>query len=168
MNVAYTTVQEVKDILAKDADNVSRTAASLSDAKIEEQIKGAVEEVNSRLGVRYSVPFADPIPAVVEYITRDFAAYYSDMVFRQSKDFSSELDPVYLRYKRAMKLLEDLASGAAVIVPPDGGSGSDEAQARGVSRSPGRFFTLGDFGLGTRPSRRHGRRVVTRHEWPGY
>lgn len=165
--MAYTTVAEVKDILAKDAENVARTAASLSDSKIQEQIKGAEEEVNSRLGVRYTVPFTDPVPAVVEYITRDFAAYYSDMVYRQSKDFSSELDPVYLRYQRAMELLKDLASGDATIVPPDGGSGIDRAQARGLSRSPGRFFTLNDFGLTTRPGR-SGRRVVTRHESPPY
>lgn len=125
----YTTRDEVREILARveqgPSDIPEDTAASLPDGVIDDSIEQAESEINARLGVRYQVPFTDPAPKSVRDLATDIAAYLSDLTYRETRDYESELNPVYLRYKRAMQLLADIAKGAATLPENPPGSGGD-------------------------------------------
>lgn len=123
----YTDRTAVRELLARDGGGVSPgagTAASLPDDTIDAAIDRASARVDSRLGAVYSVPFAAPpnTPVMVVEIVLALAAYDADLTFREVRDYQSELNPVYLRYKDAMDLLAQLQKGLATLpdyVPPD-------------------------------------------------
>jgi phage gp36-like protein len=139
----YTTPAEVRLVLTRDLDQTAGNAASLSDATILSEIASAQQRVDGRLALVYQVPFADPVPLLIRDITRDVAAYLSDLTFREVRDYGSELNPVYLRYKDALALLEQIATGKTTVpgdpVPP-------ESEASGLS--VGDVFSGGQTPLG--------------------
>lgn len=114
----YATLEQVQGVLARLAERVGGNASSVPEAEIGENIARAAAEIDSKLATSYTVPF-DPVPPLVNAIATDIAAYLSDLTFRETKDYSSELNPVYLRYQRAEAMLEQLQNGSAVI-PPEG------------------------------------------------
>lgn len=124
----YTTPDEVRLVLTRDPDQTAGNAASLSNDTIQGEITSAQQRVDGRLALVYKVPFADPVPTLIRDITRDIAAYLSDLTFREVRDYGSELNPVYLRYKDALALLEQIATGKTTVpgdpVPPESESGS--------------------------------------------
>lgn len=147
---AYCTVADVRGVLAPDADDPSGTAAVLSDDQITAVIDDAQTEVDARLGVRYEVPFADPVPQPVKQITRDVAAYLATLTYRKTLDLSDQ-DPVVLRYTRAMNLLTAISKGQADLEVPTGDPEPETVGGmHGVNRYEGRMFTPGQFGLGVR------------------
>lgn len=146
--MSYVSADEVRDIVAKDVEQPAGTAAELGDARLQQAITSAQAEVDGKLGARYRVPFDDPAPQLVQDITGDIAAYLASLVVRQTKDFSSERDPIWLRYQRAQALLSQIADGTVDLpidstTPPTGGGGM-----RGINRYHGDLFTMRDFGLG--------------------
>lgn len=144
----YTTVEAVRGILSRDATKTAPgTAASLDDIVIQQQISDAQARVDSALGNIYTVPFT-VVPEIVAQITRDIAAYLSDLVFRQSKDYSSKLDPVYLRYQDAIALLASIASGQTTI-PGQNNSGGIAVE----NPYAGDLFVPLDFDLQRGPRR---------------
>lgn len=122
MATPYTTKAEVRELLARDSASAG-TAASLPDATIDDAIESASALVDSKLGTVYSVPFSQvPPPAMVVRITEAVAAYEADLTYREVRDYSSELNPVYLRYRDALALLTELQKGLSTLpdyVPPD-------------------------------------------------
>lgn len=116
--VAYTTPDEVRLVLTRDLTQTAGNAASLTDVTILGEINSAQQRVDGKLALRYLVPFAAPVPTLIRDITRDIAAYLSDLTFREVRDYGSELNPVYLRYKDALALLDSIAKGDT-IVPGD-------------------------------------------------
>jgi phage gp36-like protein len=127
----YTSADEVRLVLTRDLTSTKGNAAGLENATIEENINSACQRINGALSLRYVVPFSDPTPTLIRDISRDIAAYLSDLSYREIRDYSSELNPVYLRYKDALKLLEQIRIGQ-VNVPGDpapppstGGTGLD-------------------------------------------
>jgi phage gp36-like protein len=129
----YVTEEEVRLVLSRNKDDVAGNAASLDDANMRDQIEEAQTRVDSKLATVYKTPF-EPVPTMIRNITRDIAAYLADLTFREFRDYGSELNPVYLRYKDAIKQLDEIAAGKIVIPgnpPPDDGAqaGSNEVVA---------------------------------------
>jgi phage gp36-like protein len=154
----YVRPAEVQLILARSQDEFASTAASLSTPQLEEAIKGAEAEVNSRLAVQYVVPFAETpaTPPLVSQITRDIAAFLADLNYRQDTDYTSDNEPMLLRYRRAQELLGMLVDGSVVLTGVDVNSSPEsraETNTSHLNPYQGQLFGLCDFDLGT---------------WPGY
>jgi phage gp36-like protein len=146
--MAYAQADDVRKVLLRNNDDTEGNAASLPDPKIEGAIEDAQTEVDGWLAVRYIVPFTDPVPPLVKTLTVNIAAYLSDLTYRQASDFSSELDPVYLRYQRAVKMLEKLADGTIELPPGNGDTPpEDDSGAFVVNGYTGQLFMPGDFDL---------------------
>lgn len=143
--MAYTTPDEVRLVLTRDLLQVAGNAASLPNETIEAEINSAQQRVDGKLALRYKVPFTDPAPTLIRDITRDVAAYLSDLTFREVRDYGSELNPVYLRYKDALALLDSIAKGETIVpgdpVPPD----SEESSLTVVEVYSGGQQELGSF-----------------------
>lgn len=107
----YTTLERVRLALARDLDDVDGTAASLTDGAIEDAIAEATSRIDGKLGGRYKVPFADPVPALVRSVCRDLAMFLCDLTYREVRDYSSQYNPVYIRYQEAIKTLDQIAAG---------------------------------------------------------
>lgn len=124
MAVPYTTRDRVREVLARAGTPDPGTAASLSDERVDDAILAASGRIDAHLSRLYSVPFAaNAIPGLVADIATAFAAYDLDMTFREVRDYSSELNPVILRYRQAADLLRDLREGTATLpdyTPPEG------------------------------------------------
>lgn len=121
----YTTREKVRGALTRvpeppDGPDAG-TAASLSNERIDAAIESAGHLIDAKLAVFYAVPF-ETTPALVTVIATALAAYDCDQTFREVRDYASELNPVYLRYREAQELLTQLQTGKAVLPdyePPD-------------------------------------------------
>lgn len=117
----YAEAANVQELVSRTVASRPGTAGSLSTEQIEEAIRTAGTKIDSRLGSLFAVPFS-PVPALIVEIATALAAYDIDLTFREVRDYSSELNPVLLRYKEAAQLLDLLAAGKAILpdyVPPD-------------------------------------------------
>lgn len=153
---AYTTPAAVRAVLTRDDSDPIGTAAGLQDYKIQAEIDAAQAEVDARLAGRYTCPFTN-VPPLVATITRDLAAYRSNLLYRQSEDLTAE-DPMVLRYQAAQTLLALLSKGDADL--PGVGQGDGNSTAGSVTvHNPysGKLFTPRDWGLGYDPSRQGSR-----------
>lgn len=108
--MAYSTVEQVQLIVVRDPNQDEGTGSSLPVPTIEDAIDEADREIDGKLRSIYTVPF-NPVPALVSRISRDIAAYLSDLTFREVRDYQSDLNPILLRYKRAQDMLKLLVSG---------------------------------------------------------
>lgn len=143
--VAYTTPDEVRLVLTRDLTQTAGNAASLGNDTILGEINSAQQRVDGKLALRYKVPFPDPAPTLIRDITRDIAAFLSDLTFREVRDLGSELNPVYLRYKDALAMLDQIAKGELIVPgdpPPDE---SDEGSLTVVETFDGGQTPLGTF-----------------------
>lgn len=117
--MAYSTVEEVRSLLVgvdnSPATDYDLTANQLTDAQIELDIADADSEIDTALAERYTVPFPTPIPALINSLSINIAAYLADLRFRGGKEYASELSPYYLRYQRARTMLDAFAQGQGTI-----------------------------------------------------
>jgi phage gp36-like protein len=144
----YTTRERVRIALARDLDDVDGTAASLKDEAIEDAIVEATSRVDGKLGGRYKVPFADPVPALVQTICRDLSMFLCDLTFREVRDYASQFNPVYIRYQEAIKTLDQIAAGQISLPDAPGVEtplGSGEAVI--VINQTDQLFSPCDFDL---------------------
>lgn len=158
----YAQPADVVAVLARDTTDTVGTAATLDPSRLTDAISSAQAEIDARLTSRYTVPFPPgQVPAVVQMLAVDIAAYLATLLYRQDADLTAE-DPVVLRYTRAVLLLRDLATGVADL--PDTGSTVTQPVGAVSVRNPyeGRLFGLDDFGLGATP-----RRVTRTAGWWG-
>ena len=111
-------------------------------------IEDAQGEVDGYLGLRFPVPLTPPVPKLVMQLTRNAAAYYADIIYRQGTDYDSELDPVYLRYRRSVELLEKISKGElALDLDENPTTPPVEAEGIVVNKYAGDLFTIEDFAL---------------------
>lgn len=143
----YTTKEQVRLALARDASDVDGTAASLPDPVIMDAIAEAQSRVDTRLAGRYEVPFDPDVPAQVGFITRDIAMWLAWLTFREVRDLNTELDPIYLRYKAAEALLIDLQNGKTTLPDaPDSDPGESGEAVIAINETPD-LFSACDFNL---------------------
>jgi phage gp36-like protein len=147
----YCTVDDVRGALTRDPEDTVGTAASMDDDQLTACIVDGQNEVDSRLGVRYDVPFVDDsVPSAVNQITRDIAAYLATLTYRQTLDLTDQ-DPVVLRYNRSMALLIAISKGQANLDVPTGETEPTVSGImQGVARPSGSLFPAAEFGLGLR------------------
>lgn len=126
----YTTRDTVRDLVSRTEATQPSTAASLSDEQIDTAIESAQSLIDAKLATGYRVPFPDgSVPVLVVRICNALAAFDADQTFREVRDYSSELHPIYLRYKEALAILDQLQKGTATLpdyVPPDDDSGGPD------------------------------------------
>jgi phage gp36-like protein len=123
----YTTKERVRLVLARNQDQADGTGAMLSDEQINDNIAEADREIDGKLSSVFATPF-NPVPELIANLSRDIAAYLSDLAFREVRDYQSSLNPVVLRYQRAQDMLKALMNGSmdipGVTISPDmSGSG---------------------------------------------
>ena len=143
--VDYTTPDEVRLVLTRDLDKTAGNAASLSDETIQEQINSAMQRIDGKLALRYKVPFVEPIPTLIRDIARDIAAFLADLTYREIRDYGSELNPVYLRYKTALDLLSSIAKGETVVPGDPAPDDSNQSSMLVVDTYSGGQSPLGSF-----------------------
>ena len=134
MAPVYCILDDVRDVLTRDAAASAEdqnNGSTLDEENLAAAIDDAQAEIDSRLALRYTVPFS-PVPDLIKRICVAIAAYLADLNFRENRDMASELNPILQRYQRAQALLGQLSTGEAIIPPsgtdpdnpPDTGSGT--------------------------------------------
>lgn len=156
--MAYSTFEQVREVVARDPSQDEGTGASLADTTIMGYIAEADQEIDARLSSIYSTPF-NPVPPLISQISRDIAAYLSDMTFREVRDYTSDLNPVLLRYKRAQDLLKLLVSGEMDLpaTTPPSSDGSASGLIVAALDDGGAMLSHADFDI--HPTRRINRRT---------
>lgn len=151
----YVDVPRVQDVLSRDAADTDGNAASDDEDAIAQAIVDAQNEIDAKLGAKYTVPFA-PVPPLIASICQDIAAFLADLVFRENRDYQTDLSPIYLRYQRAQAMLGGLQTGELVIPPVDPENpevpGTGIRVATVLTRPP--LFCVGEFDIGCGPVRR--------------
>jgi phage gp36-like protein len=144
-------LDDVRTILARNAGSQIATAASLSDEQLTDAISEASDQIDASIGYTYPTPFQVPFPVQITHLARDIAAYLAYLNYRQFKDLNSALDPIYLRYQRAVQAIEDLRVGKSKLVdwPPPGDTVDQENPEGGTVLTPivagGVLFSPFDF-----------------------
>jgi hypothetical protein len=163
----YVEVDAVRLILARDSGQFERTAAGLSEELIKDAIKSAEVEINAKLGLQYKVPFEDgDVPDLIQEIAKDIAAFMADLTFRQDVDYTSDNEPMLLRYRRAEEMLQLLWDGSLTLpgaTPSDTGPAPAERHYTVLNPYQGTLFDLQDFDLG--PERPRYPQYPLRTEW---
>lgn len=107
--MAYCTIDDVR-LLRLPVSPVGDTP----DAKLTEHVKAADAQIDSRLGIRFTVPF-DPVPELIRQISLSLAAaFYLDPSFSGGgEQKETNLSDHYRKW--AEDLLEALAEGTAAL-----------------------------------------------------
>lgn len=146
----YATREDVRKTAQQTASSVDGNASSIPDARIDKELEGATARIDARLSRQYVVPF-DPVPELIRWICEAIALYNCDLTFRETRDMSTDLNPVLQRYTEAMSLLDKLASGEMAIPPPgnpDPDPGYGTRVASTITRPP--LISPCDFDIGLR------------------
>lgn len=109
--MAYSEVEDVRQVLTGRAEDQNETPALLSNDQIEYAINSADAQIDAGLRKRYKLPFAeDAVPRLVHMLSVDIAAYLTSLIFLNSAPMEND-DPAARRYDRARRLLDDLRFG---------------------------------------------------------
>lgn len=150
----YCDLDDIRDVLTRDAAASGEDAnngSTLDEENLAAARLDAQDEIDAKLALRYTVPFA-PVPDLIKRITIAIAAYLADLNYRENRDMQTELNPVLQRYNRAQAILGQLSTGEAIVPPngsdpgnpPDTGSGIRVASS--YSRPP--LVSVCDFDIG--------------------
>ena len=107
-----------------EIDNMTRGKGDDPDKAIEDAITRSTSEMNSYIGLRYRLPL--PLVdkgGILVVNSSAVKAYCCDIARYKLADdkVRDETDTVYIRYKRAILWLQDVANGDAAIVDDDTG-----------------------------------------------
>lgn len=147
----YSSPADVRNALTPGADDADlTTAASFSDAQIEDAIKEADGTIDTFVASKYGIPqdSGDPTVAIypVRAWSRDIAAYLVTLTYRKSKDLQPD-DPIRLRFNWVMGILEKIASGDLIPnlpQPPTPPDGYGPQGAFVYNQYHGKLFTMAD------------------------
>lgn len=127
-------------------DQVRRAAgfgnnANITDGMIDEKRIAAEDEINTQLGGQYAIPFADPVPATINNITRLLAAGY--LLTDDGGPFSAPLQTEGEgKLKRAQQLLDNIKTGKITL---QDATGLSIKQTANVNISPNLTSEEDDF-----------------------
>ena len=109
--MAYCTQADIEKLIpTQELAELTTESGSTPDADVvSECITKADAEIDSYLGVKYTLPFSTP-PARVKSLSEDIAIYY--LFTRRS--VAPELREI--NYKNAIAYLRDVAAGRAVLI----------------------------------------------------
>lgn len=120
-NPPYTDLIRIRALVTRTAGIDPGTAGSVDEGKLNLAVSSAQNMIDAKLGNLYSVPF-NPVPPLIVDIATALAAWDADLSYREVRDYSTDLNPVLLRYKWATDMLTDLQKGTATLPgyePPD-------------------------------------------------
>lgn len=114
----YTDVPAVRLALSPGGDESDvGSAASLADSDLQAAVDDATDEINGKIGGRYSLPLViSPTPSILSRIARDIAAYFATLTYRRGDPIVTG-DPVQLRYNAAESLLTQIQNGTIQLDP---------------------------------------------------
>lgn len=129
---AYCDVSDV--INAMTSFNAAGTPAEIDPAIVQQAITQASAKVSSWSGMVWGVGSGGaivPVPALIQSITVNIAAYFATLSYRKNKPLEAN-DPVLLRYQDAMSDLQAIQNGQINPDPydPSNGSGSERGRVR--------------------------------------
>lgn len=133
--MAYCTLTDLKKLLPEElliqlTDDEG--AGVVNQGRIDEAIAGADIEIDSYCGVKYTVPFASPVPDLAKKLSIDIAIY--NLYSRKVEEIPSTRAE---RYKNAIRQLEGIAKGLISIgeaTEPTPAAGADGAQIESSDR----------------------------------
>ncbi len=113
MAVTYATVARVRDIL----EGVSVTV--MADTRVEARINKAEDVINSKIGGRYTVPFASgSVPGVITAFAEDIACYF---VMRTLFTNDSQNKNEWIEdFRSALSSLNAIRDGKQVVLDDNG------------------------------------------------
>lgn len=142
--MAYSTLTDVKKLIPEDTLiqlTDDEGAGVINEARVTEAIAQADSEIDSYLGIRYSVPLS-PVPDVVKKLSVDMAIY--NLYSRRVEEIPATRAD---RYKNSIRLLEGISKGTVSIgekIEPEEAVSGDQPQ---VSTSESdRIFTRDKLG----------------------
>ncbi len=133
--MAYCTLTDLKKLLPEDlliqlTDDEG--AGVVNQGRVDEAIAGADTEIDSYCGVKYTVPFASPVPDLAKKVSIDIAIY--NLYSRKVEEIPSTRAE---RYKNAIRQLEGIAKGLVSIgeaTEPTAAAGADGAEISSSDR----------------------------------
>lgn len=142
--MSYTDPDAVRVALTPGGDDADvGTAAYLNDGDFLAAIADATDEVNVKLAVRYTVPFADgAVPDIIKTISTAIAAYLATLTARGGDPLDRQ-DPVALRNARAVLLLSQLQNGTALLDGVNPAPSSNEAMPLFTDPDSDYLYTYG-------------------------
>lgn len=160
--MSYSTPTDIRNALAPgvwpapypENPPVTRTAADLTDAQLNDEIAEADQLIDSYLNSRYATPVAGTVegetttyPPPIRTWSRNIAAYKATLTNRRGKDIT-ENDPVVRRYRETMAALIAVSTGKASLNLP-GNTGPSGGGDAGAPFNPytGDLFGSADFDL---------------------
>jgi phage gp36-like protein len=112
----YATVAELQAVLG-GTDSGTGTAAQLTTAQLTLALQAGTNRVSAYAGNTFdsSVPQAVP-PPLLHDLTLDLAAFWATKTYLKHKEITAQ-HPVYIAYKDAMSLLEQVRDGKVRVDP---------------------------------------------------
>ena len=122
----YATVAQLRQVLG-GTDSGTGTAAQLTDAQLTLALQAGTNRVSAYVGSTFdsSTPQAVPVP-ILQDLTLDLAAFWATATYLKQKDITQQ-HPVYIKYKDAMQLLNDIRDGKVRFDPVVPGGIGEEA-----------------------------------------
>ena len=105
---------------AAPTSNTAGTAAELTETQLYEVIEEAQGTINGYVGSRYALPFKMPYPKMLVSLTTAVALYLATLTYRRNKPMDPN-DPVSLRYKHSLSILQGIQAGKVLLVSDTGG-----------------------------------------------
>jgi phage gp36-like protein len=133
----YATVDQLRSVMG-GTDSGTGTAAQLTDTQLTLALQAGTNRVSAYVGNTFdsSSPQAEP-PPILQDLTLDLAAFWALTTYIKNKEVTAQ-HPVYLKYKDAMSLLEDIRDGKVLAATPVPGS-AGEATGTVINRIPNIF-----------------------------
>jgi phage gp36-like protein len=126
--MAYSTLTDVKKLIPEETLiqlTDDEGAGIVNQARIDEAISQADEEIDSYLGNRYDVPIVAPVPGIIKKLSVDMGIY--NLYSRRMEEIPKARDD---RYRNAIRILEGIAKGTISVGEtdePEGGADQIEA-----------------------------------------
>lgn len=142
----YSTMQSVRTALAAGGVMDGTSAASLSDADIQDKIAEADALIDGYLTARYALPIAGTVPPIVQMVSRDLAASYATATYLGSIPLLPT-HPVQVKAGAATATLEKIRTGDIMLSLPGAGAEQRTDNPAVENAYEGSMFSLGQFNL---------------------
>lgn len=134
--MAYCTTNDIIDAITEDnliAVTDDDNVGEIDQAKVDKAIARADELINNHLRLKYTVPFAAPLPQLVNDLSTDLSIY-----FLYSRRLETKVpEGIEKRYDKAINQLQQLQKGEMVL---DLVSGDQQSELRTNKSAADRVF----------------------------
>lgn len=135
MATLYATVADLRSVLS-GTDSGIGTAAQLSDSQLTLSLTSASNRVSVYAGSVFdsSTPQAVP-PPIFHDLTLDLAAFWAHKIYTKNKVVPTD-HPIYVAYKNAQQMLDDVRDGKIRLDPQPVGGGPGQETGMIINRIP--------------------------------